>query len=112
MTAPPSIADLATLAAALDDPETIDSLPPAQWRSLREMADTLAATFANVGGVTVGVVLAVTYGASLEANIAAATNPMAGVLARLTSPDPEPSSLTMIVCAFLARDVLAGERVP
>lgn len=104
------LGDLATLAAGLDDPQVIDNIPPAQWRAMRETADNIAAAFDDVGGLTAGVVFALSCGASLEASVAVATNPMAEIMSQI-GIESGPSSLTMIVFAFLARDVLAGERV-
>lgn len=105
---------LAEMAKALDSAEFLDSTSKTQREAFRNAADSITKALEDaVGVVTPPVLVAFLVGATAEVGFRNTLNPLPSLLGPLlgkTSPD-SPNSVLIMVIAFIARDLLAGERV-
>jgi hypothetical protein len=106
---------LATLAEVLDTPAFTDNITKTQKRLLRETADTMQKAFEKeLGPLTPPLLLSFWLGAAAQAG-ASQTGPL-GTIGTLLEPilgkqADTPNVVISTIVAYLARDILAGERV-
>jgi hypothetical protein len=107
---------LASVATVLDSDNFQDTTSPAQRRGFREAADQLRAALENSLGtnLTPQLLLAFYLGAAAQATASASSSPLAVALSPLLGlnhADNSPHPGVSIATAYLARDILVGERV-
>lgn len=105
---------LADMARVLDGEDFVDGTSTHQKRALREAADGIRdAIEQTCGDLTPPILIAFFAGAATEATMSANANPMRKLLsAALGQTDSaSPNNLLALLVAYLARDLLVGERV-
>lgn len=106
---------LANFAKVLDSVEFVDGTSAMQKKALREGADSLRTTIEELcEDLTPPILVGFYSGAAAQAKMSADSNPLAGAMNRVMGmgQDPEaPLHTLTILVAYLARDLLAGERV-
>jgi hypothetical protein len=82
---------------------------------LRRQADELRKILGRQGlPITADTLVALTAGATMQASMTAAVSPLQKAIAVVVPQDDDPTqanSILMLLVAYLARDILAGERV-
>ena len=114
MSAPNSLKIIREFAEALDTDEFLENSSLAQRALLRRQADELRKVLNKQHlPITADTLVAVMAGATMQASMDAAANPLAktiGVLSGRQEAEGANTALTLIV-AYLSRDLLAGRRV-
>lgn len=108
------LALLRQLAEALDDREYLDATSPNQRRAMRKAADTVRGVMLEWSDdVTPQMLLCLWTGATMQAQLSTKDLPEAlqAILGSTASVPPSPAVGLTVSIAYLARDVLAGERV-
>jgi hypothetical protein len=104
---------MAELAKVLDNDEYLDGTSPSMRRAHRALADDIRAALEKYGALTPPVLLSFWMGATAQAHVARATNPLASTVGKLFGQDAVdgPHITVTVATAYLSRDILAGERV-
>lgn len=107
---------LGDMAKVLETTEFLEGTSVVQRRTLRKFADELAEAIESAcGACSPPTVVAFLSGAVCEATVAAGANPVAELVSRALSggktQQPQASPALVLACAYLARDLLVGERV-
>lgn len=107
---------LAQMAAVLDGADFLDGTSRNQRRELRKAADGVGKAIEDtVGLVTPEILVAFFAGAATEATMSADMNPLSRLMKQVMGAGADkqltPNNVLTILVAYLARDLLAGERV-
>jgi hypothetical protein len=106
---------LAELASVLDGQTFVEGTSIVQKRAIRHAADELKTTLEKYID-PLGPIALICYvaGASAQAALSERANPLnalMGALGRDNSTEAGPDATLMLIVSYLARDLLAGERV-
>lgn len=107
------LAILAGMAEILDSDRYHDTVSPAQQRAIRQLADDLRADLESMLGVPLSAQHLVVLLMGMELQLkATARGKIETLLHSMVDTSDTPSAILRVAVAYLARDVLAGERVP
>jgi hypothetical protein len=115
MSRPNSLKIIKNFAETLDSQQFLDSTSNLQRAMLREQADGLREVCKKQGlPVTADTLVAFVSGATMQAAMTAAANPLMKTMNAMLKQDgdsTEANPVLMLMVAYLARDILAGRRV-